>query len=167
MDFNTLLNTSPNSLHGKQFRIVSAGHCSSDIEGAWHVPHVDALLLEHYAHDVKAIVLARTAVAVYPCLRGFRELTLFPAVDRLHRGTKCLTGARFHLDKRDQTIALSNHVDVATAGTKPSKKNLPAGLLQPARGDAFSEFAEGVRRLGHASKLGTATHGNVTVLSRL
>jgi hypothetical protein len=55
------------------------------------VPDAHTLAIDEHANDVEPIRFVRPAMSIDPDLGGFRQLLLFPPVDRLDG--KCVLGA--------------------------------------------------------------------------
>lgn len=113
------------------------------------MPDEHAPFLHEHPEHVESVRLAGPSVAVDPRLRALGQLALLAVIHGFDRITEIIRTARFDFHERDEVVLLSDEVDVAPPRPKTARENLPPGLLEVTRGDAFAKFAEVVGRFGH------------------
>jgi hypothetical protein len=124
-------------------------------------------LVSHENPDhVKPILFPAPSVAINPALRRLREFPLFFTMHGFDGITERITAARFYLYKRDHSIPLHHEIDIAVAGTISPRDRSPSTPLEPARSDAFAEFTEVVRCVGHSAMIARTALATVTELFR-
>lgn len=115
--------------------------------------HEDPLPCDQHPNDIEPIRFFRATVTVDPDARTASEFSLLAIVHRFDRITELRTAARFHFDERDECIATHDEIDIAVSVAEATIHDAPAFAREPSLCDAFSEFADTLIVLGHASKL--------------
>jgi hypothetical protein len=118
--------------------------------------HEDALPRDQDPDDIEPIRFLRATVTVDPDARTASEFSLLAIVHCFDRITEIRTAARFHFDERDECIATHDEIDIAVSVAEATVHHAPAFAREPSLCDAFSEFADTLIVLGHASKLPTS-----------
>lgn len=144
--------TFPQPIHAHE-RLV---HSSSHPKRVLDVLHEHAFALNQHADDIEPIRFLRATVTVDPDARAASEFALLAMVHGFDGITELRAATRFHLDERNQRIATNDEIDIAVPVAEAAVHDAPAFAREPSLCDAFSEFADTLIVLGHASKLRVA-----------
>lgn len=118
--------------------------------------HQDPLARNQHPDNIESIRFFRAAVTVDPHTRAPREFALLAIVHGFDGIAELGAASRFHFDERDQCIATNDEIDIAVPVAEAPVHHAPAFAREPSLRDAFSEFADTLIVLGHASKLRVA-----------
>ena len=128
-------------------------HTSRDPKRVLHMLHHDPLPCDQHPDDIESIRFFRAPVTVDPHARTPREFALLAIVHGFDGITELRAAACFHFDERDECIATHDEIDIAMSVAEATVHDAPAFAREPSLCDAFSEFADTLIVLGHASKL--------------
>ena len=126
---------------------------SRDPKRVLHVLHQHPLPCNQDPDDIEPIRFFCATVMVDPHACTACEFSLLAIVHRFDRITELRTAPRFDLDERDECIATHDEIDIAVSVAEATVHDAPAFAREPSLCDAFSEFADTLIVLGHASKL--------------
>lgn len=131
-------------------------HTSRDPKCVLNVLHQDPLSCDQHPDDIESIRFFRAPVTVDPHARTSREFALLAIVHGFDGITELCTAACFHFDERDECIATHNKIDIAMTVAEATVHDAPAFAREPPLCDAFSEFADTLIVLGHATNVRAA-----------
>jgi len=120
------------------------------------VLHQHPLPRDQDPDDIESVRFVRATVTVDPHARAPGELTLLAMVHGFDGITELRAAACLHFDERDQRIATHDEIDVAMAVAEATVHDAPAFAREPSLCDAFSEFADTLIVLGHATNVRAA-----------
>lgn len=126
---------------------------SRDPKRVLHVLHKDPLPCDQHPNDIEPIRFFRATVTVDPHAGTASEFALLAIVHRFDRITELRTAARFHFDERDECIATHDEIDITVSAAEATVHDAPAFAREPSLCDAFSEFADTLIVLGHATNV--------------
>jgi hypothetical protein len=115
--------------------------------------HHDPLACDQHTDDIESIRFFRAPVTVDPHACTAREFALLAIVHGFDGITELRTTACFHFDERDDCIATHDKIDIAMSVAEATVHDAPAFAREPSLCDAFSEFADTLIVLGHATNL--------------